>query len=158
MNERQFLFGLVICRFFCRYFTNYRELNCRLECILAKIERACQCLPYYYAMYSQSTRMCTFLDVKCLVDKFCRLHQRNKNRNQFLQLIFFKKKSKNWFRKWISKENISSGISFFLMQGQIRRTIAVIAWRIALMCLIRLFWMKRHWICKILPLDHSSES
>lgn len=56
-----------------RHFANYRELNCRLECILAKIENICQCLPYYYAMYSQTTRMCTFPEIKCLVDKFCEL-------------------------------------------------------------------------------------
>lgn len=56
-----------------RYFADYRQLNCKLECRLAFIERTCHCLPYYYSMFSTTAKICTFTDIKCLVDEYCNL-------------------------------------------------------------------------------------
>ncbi|XP_055316922.1 sodium channel protein Nach-like [Sitodiplosis mosellana] len=62
-----------------KYFAEYRELNCKLECILTKIESACHCLPYYFSMYSKSTKICDFLDIKCLTDKYWSTYNQEKN-------------------------------------------------------------------------------
>ncbi|XP_031636281.1 sodium channel protein Nach-like [Contarinia nasturtii] len=62
-----------------KYFSRYRESSCRLECILKKMVRACQCLPYYYAMYSRTTKVCDFTDIKCLVDKYWSTYHQQKN-------------------------------------------------------------------------------
>lgn len=56
-----------------RFFAEYRETNCDLECEMLRIESLCKCLPYYFIsqMDANEPTVCGFTSIKCLVDNFC---------------------------------------------------------------------------------------
>lgn len=56
-----------------RFFAEYREANCDLECEMLRIESMCKCLPYYFIsqMNESKSNVCEFTSIKCLVDNFC---------------------------------------------------------------------------------------
>lgn len=55
-----------------RFFNEYRETNCDLECDMMRIESFCKCLPYYFIGQIDDNKLpvCGFIAIKCLVDNF----------------------------------------------------------------------------------------
>lgn len=56
-----------------RFFADYREASCDVECEMLRIESLCKCLPYYFVNQVDDNRtpICGFTSIKCLVDNFC---------------------------------------------------------------------------------------
>lgn len=59
-----------------RYFDKYEELNCLVECSIAKFLEYCQCVPYYYSAINnnrsrEKVSICEIDKLKCLVDNIC---------------------------------------------------------------------------------------
>lgn len=75
-NVRSFFSG-----FSCehRYFAEYRESNCKFDCLLRRMLETCKCLPYYYGVHA-STRnaaVCQRQHAKCLALNYCMFASEN---------------------------------------------------------------------------------
>ncbi len=55
-----------------RFFQNYGENNCDVECRIRQMIRLCGCLPYNYRLSSSSKyAICNFTKIDCLVSNYC---------------------------------------------------------------------------------------
>lgn len=64
-----------------RYFNEYYEPNCLVECRIEKFLEFCGCAPYYFSAINNQSRntfpICGFEKIKCLVDNICKPENTN---------------------------------------------------------------------------------